>query len=465
MRLDRLARSLVAFAAAAPVALHAQGFGINEIGSCAIGRGQAVTGAPCSDPSVIYWNPAATVDLQGWSIYAGFAAIDVSGSFTSDSTAKETKATQPIAWVPNAFVNYTNKAGKWALGLGIYVPYGLTTEWPSDFAGAFEAFHTSISTIYAQPNFAWRFAKNWSVGAGPVLGYSTVELEQALDLSQQRAVPGTTFEQLGIARGTEFAQAKLTGSSTAFGFNVGMHGTIDADWQVGLRFLSQLTFDYNDADASFTQVPTGLHLAAGNPLQLPAGTSLDAFLAQLFIPGGPLSSQKVSTTIKHPAQLEIGVGYTGFTNTTISADFVFVDWSVFDQLPLIFKGPAAASSDTLLEDYNNSWSARIGVEHAFSQGWRGRAGFSWVHSPAPDITVTPLLPDQDRYNINLGVGVPLGSRYVLDAAYLYVGTSGRRGRTVDRSVNFNADATADELNSGFYSLHANIFSVNLKANF
>ena len=52
---------------ALPSITHAQAFGLNEIGSCALGRAFANTGAPCEDASSIYWNPAALPKARGWS--------------------------------------------------------------------------------------------------------------------------------------------------------------------------------------------------------------------------------------------------------------------------------------------------------------------------------------------------------------------------------------------------------------
>ncbi len=95
-------------------------------------------------------------------------------------------------------------------------------------------------------------------------------------------------------------------------------------------------------------------------------------------------------------------------------------------------------------------------------GLKGRVGLSYVSTPVPDVTVTPLLPDQNRENIMLGIGVPLGATWTLDAAYEYVNTQGRRGRIVNRT---SESQTAADLNAGWYQLSANILSVSLKANF
>jgi long-chain fatty acid transport protein len=314
--------------------------------------------------------------------------------------------------------------------------------------------------VYVQPNFAFQFAPGWSVGGGPVFGYSHVVLRQSLDLSEQSVAPNVTFGMLGIPRGTDFGRAKLSGNATAWGFNVGVHGTFASDWQVGARYLARLNFNYHRADATFVQTPTGLTLAANNPLGAPAGTPVDALLAPSFAAGGRLVSQGVSTRVRHPSQLQVGLGYTGFTNTTLSADLAWIDYSVFDRLPVDFHGPA--TDRTLLEDWRDSWSVRLGLERAFAIGVKGRAGFSWAGTPVPAADVTPLLPDQDRRNYSVGVGMPLGTTFTVDAGYLRVDTSGRRGTLVQRT---SEGQTATQLSSGFYTFGANIFSLSVRANF
>ena len=116
----------------------------------------------------------------------------------------------------------------------------------------------------------------------------------------------------------------------------------------------------------------------------------------------------------------------------------------------------------LIEDYNNSSSFRFGAQHLLPNGWAGRAGVTASTSAAPPETVTPLLPEQDRYTLNLGAGIPLTSKWTLDAGYAYVGTWGSRGRIDERP---SRSLTAEDLNTGFYRLSANIFAISLKATY
>lgn len=466
MMLHRVSRYSLALALfGLPAAAGAQAFGLNEIGSCAVARGFATTSAPCDDASSIYWNPGSMPSKQGFSLYGGAALIHIGGDFTADTTFRVYDGDIPTAVVPHLFLDYRG-AGKLAYGLGVYVPYGLTSQWTDSFPGRFAAKKASLQTIYFQPNLAYQVNRNWSVGGGPIIGHSTVELIQAVDLSSQTAtvVNGTpiTFGQLGIAKRTEFARAKLKGSAIAYGFTVGLHGNITPEWQMGARFLSQVTFDYDDADATFTQTPTGLVLAANNPLGAPPNTPVDALLQSQFTGTGALTSQKVQTRIQHPAQVQVGFAYTGFERTTLSLDYAYVGWKSFKELPVDFKG--SAPDRVLVEEYNNTSGLRFGVEHKLLNGAALRAGVAGTTSAAPEQTVTPLLPEQDRGYGMLGGGIPIMSGLTLDAAYAHVFTKGRRGRIDERTTGSTA-AQAIALNSGFYSLNANIVSISLKANF
>ncbi|MEO7217397.1 MAG: outer membrane protein transport protein [Gemmatimonadaceae bacterium] len=436
----------------------AQGFSLNEVGTCAISRGFAVTGSPCSDASTIFWNPAAAAELTGKSISIGASDVAVRGSFRQDSTGRRYGSNITPAIVPAGFA--AMRVGRASIGIGVYVPYGLTSQWNDNFPGRFSALKASLQTIYIQPNFAFQANDHWSVGGGPVFGHSSVELTQALDLSQQTAAGPVTFGMLGIASETEFGRAKFNGSSNAVGYNVGVHG-IFGDWSIGARFISQLTFKYNDADATFTQVPTNLTLPVNNPINPSSAVPVDALLAGQFNPGGALVSQTGSSKIVHPWQMQGGVGYNGFTGTKLSVDVARLGWSSFKTLPISFDGPAAAESRSLIEDYDDSWALRFGVEHRFNS-WTARAGYSFANSPAPDVTVTPLLPDMNRRNLAGGVEIPMGQRYRFDLAYLHVNTPGRRGRTAERA---SLSQDVIQLNSGTYELSADVVSVALNVHF
>ncbi len=458
MFVPRATRFGIAAAAAlvAPSFGHAQGFGLNEIGSCAVARAYAVTAGGCKDASTIYWNPGAATALSGWSIVVGAANIGVKGSFERDSSHAKYNSTIPDQTVPHLFINHHAAGSRVAWGLGVYIPYGLTSQWGDDFPGIFESKKASLATIYAQPNLAWRINDRWSIGGGPIVGRSSVELVQALDLSTQSPQPGITFAQLGIAQRTQFGTARLKGDAMGYGAQVGVSGTFGSGWSFGARYLTHIWFNYDNADATFTQVATNLTLAAGNPLRANPGTPVDSLVASQFT-SGALVPQKVKTSVDHPAQAQIGLAYSGIKDWNFEADYAWVGWHGFRELPVTF---AVAPSRVLIEDYNNSSALRLSAEYAWRNSLRLRGGFAGVASAAPPETVTPLLPEQDRQYYNGGLALPLGSSWTVDAGYAHIYTFGQRGRINERN---DRSQLAAQLNSGVYHLSANIVSVTLKA--
>ncbi|MFL5612285.1 MAG: OmpP1/FadL family transporter [Gemmatimonadaceae bacterium] len=475
MQLRRGARYWIAVTGLliANTSAHAQGFGLNEISTCGLGRGFAAVATGCHDASTIYWNPAASTQLNGLKWSFGAAAIGINGKFVQDTSFRTYKGDVSTQVVPHLFLNYHNPASAFAYGIGVYVPYGLTSQWHNDFPGRFSAQKASIQTFYIQPNFGWKLNSKWSIGVGPIIGHSSVELIQAVDLSQQSlTIPGAgsiVLSSLGVPQRTQFATAKLNGDAWGYGAHFGIQGQLSENWTFGIRYLTQIVFKYDDADATFTQNPTGLVVPAAIPnpanpsvIVVPAGTSIDAIVAPFFASGAPLSAQKVSTRIAHPGQLQVGFAYTGVRNWEFEGDYAMIGYKAFKDLPIQFSNTATPSR-TLIEDYNNSSAIRLGAEYKFANSARVRGGFSGVTRAAPDVTVTPLLPEQDRANYSLGFSLPILKSLVVDGGYVLVTTPGRRGRIDERST--TVPQTAAQLNSGVYSLTANIFALSLKSSF
>ncbi len=461
--------------AAAPAAL-AQGFGLNEIGSCAIGRGFAVTGAPCADASSLYWNPGAVSNLpMGVSVYAGTTAIGIKGKFTADNSGRRYNSNVPTA-IPPYLGLAVRTTPRLMLGIAAYVPYGLTSQWNDDFPGRFSAQKSALQNIYVQPTIAYELVPGrLSIGAGAIVDFSSIELRQSLDFSQS-PVPasaglpaGATFAALGIQPGTEFGRVRVNATGEGGGYTLGIHARPIPSISIGARYLSRVRVEYRNADVNFSTAAAAdsITFATGNPLGVPNGTSLQQVVQPQFQQGAALAPLQTATTvITNPAQIQVGIGFTGLPNTTISADYAQLQWSSFQRLPINFAFyngvPNTALSRVQIEDYKNSNSYRFGLEHRFGGdgGVAGRLGFAYSEAAAPAQTVTPLLPDMNRYNFGGGLGVPLGGRlgalrggrYMLDVTYFRVETEGRRGRTVD-------------VNNGFYNLNANVFSASLRATF
>src|SRR6266571_1513782 len=207
--------ALVLFAAT-PTLLGAQGFGIYEQGTCAMGRAGAGVAAPCPDGSAMFFNPAGLAGLTGGHVTIGVTLLDVQGGFTDGLYQQKTKLEDPLLAVPQVYISYA-ATPKLGIGVGLFAPYGLETKWPLAFDGRFAGYKNILKSLYIQPTLAYQVSPRLSLGGGLDIVLGKVELNQRADLADAvvpfpGVPPGTVFGQFGIAPGTDFANAHLEAS-------------------------------------------------------------------------------------------------------------------------------------------------------------------------------------------------------------------------------------------------------------
>jgi long-chain fatty acid transport protein len=443
----------------------AQGFGVYEHDACMMGRAGTGVAAPCSNAAAIFANPAGIVNGQQtgrrWELSLGVTAIAPTFAFRDSITGVTTDAVKNTIPVPNIYA--TRQMGRlagrypWAVGLGVYAPYGLISEWPETFAGRFLAYYSDLKSIYIQPTMAVQFRPWLSVGAGFDYIYSKVDLKQRADLAANpvpsTSVPaGTTFGQLGIPQGTDFADAELTGSSHSAGAHIGMMITTDRV-NIGVRYLVHSIADIQ-GDASFAQLATGITLPPGSPLNpTAAAVPLDSVLASTF--STTLADQHASVRIPLPDQLVIGTSIQATDAFRLLFDFQYTYWSRFKELRLVFQNLGTRPQ---WEDYNNTVGLRLGGEYRVSPSLMLRAGGLVHEAAAPSQTVTPLLPEAERSEGTIGASLRIGRSMMLDVAYQKIWQADRRGRIQEPPVRGPAGAAA---NTGLYTGGANLFGANL----
>lgn len=449
-----------------PRSAEAQGFSVNEHGSCAMGRGGTGVASPCTDGSAIFLNPAGLQLPKGKGVFsAGGTLISPTGDFTNSTTGEVStliRAETPIIHlkavpVPALFMGY-GLSDNATIGFGIFAPYGLAIEWPTTAEGRFLGYYSSVKGIYFQPTFGLKANDRLSFGLGFDITSSTLELKQRVDLAEQEAAPGVTFANLGVAYGTDFADVQLAGSDVSLGFHVGAIAKVTDELSFGIRYLSKQTVNVDDGEATITQVPTNLFLAPGNPLGLPAGTPVDALVAGQFQPGGSLVDQGGTAVLPYPAQLSMGLTLQATSKLTLLGDVGIQFWDVWETLPLNFS---LLGDKTIVESYRNSTSWRLGAEYKVGAKSIARLGIIAHNAAAPDQTVTPNLPEAARTEFTVGFGTHLTERMAVDLAYQYIDQADRQGRSGDGGL---AVPTA-ALNDGVYTFKANLLGFTLTYSF
>ena len=452
------AATLLAATVFAPKA-RAQGFSVYEHDACIMARGAAGVAAPCSGGSAVFFNPAAILgsstrfDLEG-----NLTLIAPTGNYTDSATRVQTALNKRTFPVPAGYLTF-QASPRLALGLGVYAPYGLTTDWPTSSPGRFLAYKTSIASIYVQPTIAYAITPKIQIGGGPIYVHSTAQVHRRVDASTT-GIPGTPFTlaSLGVPTGTDFADAYFNVSGDGWGYHVGLLLKPTDRLSVGARFLSQVKVSYKGT-ASFAQVPTGITLAAGNPFGLPGGTPLDGVLAAAFAPDSVLSNQSANTSITMPYQIVAGLAYKVTDRVTVLADWQRTDWSAFKALNLNL---ALAPSISSPENYTNTDAFRVGLDWQATSKLAIRLGGLRHNGASPDQSVTPLLPEGNRWEATAGLGIKLMPQLRLDLAYQYLQQQDRRGRVMDPPAGI---APTPAMNTGLYSFKANLFGASLALGF
>src|SRR5438132_12080446 len=125
--------------AGVPTLLAAQGFGIYEQGTCAMGRAGTGVAAPCGDGSAIFFNPAGLAGLKGGRATVGVTLINIEGGFTDDVLQRTSALDDPLIALPHVYVSYA-ATPKLGVGIGLFAPYGLQTDWPRSLDGRFAGY-------------------------------------------------------------------------------------------------------------------------------------------------------------------------------------------------------------------------------------------------------------------------------------------------------------------------------------
>ena len=372
-RLTLRLASLVMLLALTGVLAFAGGFQLNEHGARAMAQGGAWV-ARAYDVSSIYFNPAGLTNVQNLEVMAGttfiIPAITFYGPRQLNSNAPTEMVSQTFTPV-NAYVGY-KLMNKLAVGIGVNNPFGLGTEWKSDWVGRYLTQKIDLQTWFISPTVAYELMDGLSLGVGVNYVTGTVKLKQAVPIPFNSPEPQISMN---------------LDASSAFGYNAGVLWQATPKISFGASYRTSVKID-----------------ASG-----PATFAPDYALLPL-----PRGNVKASLTL--PATGYVGVAYKAMSNFELEADYQYVGWSSYKELVFHF---ADGSTETAPKNYQDTYIIRVGGEYTWEK-FQFRAGYLYDHSPVQTAYVDPLLPDANRNGINLGLGYKLTSALTIDVSYLYL---------------------------------------------
>jgi long-chain fatty acid transport protein len=408
------------------------GFQVRENSASALGNAFAGAAASTEDLSIIANNPAGMTGLSGNQVSGDLSIIIPSAVFTGTGL---TAARQPISGgnggdagnarpVPAAYAFYDLSADL-KLGLAVTAPFGLKTQYNSDWVGRYQAIMSDIETININPNVAYRVFDWLSVGGGPTIQHEHTELTNAIN--------STTIVHLAnpfLPAGLTFPDglASVAGNDWSVGYDLGVFAELSPTTRLGASYRSQISHRI-DAIATFT-VPAPL---AASP---------------------QFQNTPATADLKTPDIVSLAATQEISPQLTLLAEVQWTNWSVVKNLRI--ERPDGSALINQPEQWHGTWFASIGATWRPYPNWTFRGGFAFDETPIREQFLTARLPDSDRYWLTVGLGYEWTQDVRLNAAYAHIFAA-------NPSIN-ELSQTGDVL-VGHYSNHIDIVSLSATLRF
>ena len=440
-----------AFSLLAANQAHGAAFALAEQGASGLGNAFAGAAAAAEDASTVWWNPAGMARLPRGKhvLFAGHLIVPSTKFSNNGSTPGA--ASNPArngnggdaseaAFVPNLFfamdLNPT-----WSFGLGINVPFGLKTEYDSDWIGRFQGIEAEVQTLNINPAVSFKLSDRASLGFGISYQRAKIDLLSAVNYSGVAAGADPSLTLLGAIGGPGVEGTNSTSvDGDAWGFNVGALFDVTPATRVGIHYRSSLAYE-TTGSTSFTNVPAAF---AGVPA-LAARTQ----------------NGDVRFDLDTPASLSFSAAHKASDQLELLADVTWTQWSKIKQLPLIRTNGAGNGStlDTLTFNFDDAWRVALGVNYKWTGPWTLRAGVAYDQSPVPNAeSRTVRLPDNDRYWLSLGATYRASPASRFDVGYTFI-------HVKDADINNDQTAVARGIVKGTYEGRVNILSVQYQHSF
>ena len=269
--------------------------------------------------------------------------------------------------VPNLYF-VMDLTPKLKYGFAITAPYGLRTDYDRDWVGRYQAKESELVTVNLNPSLAYKVSDSFSIGAGVSAQYADATLSQA------------------VFTGGPDGFAEVEGDDWAYGWNVGFMYHPDPTFRAAVGFRSKIGHELKG----------------------------DLELSGL----GPLSGRvSASARATLPETVHAGIYKEFASKWGLSLGFRWTRWNRFQELRIRSAGRPDAVTE---QEWDNVFSANIGVDYYYSDKLTLRAGYMFDESPTSDEFRTPRIPDEDRNWFAVGATYKPTDKLQLDFGYTYI---------------------------------------------
>jgi long-chain fatty acid transport protein len=442
-------------------------FALQEQNASGLGHAYAGGAAAAEDVSTIFYNPAGLVRLSTTQIVVAANLICPSSKF-SDNGGSKPALNQPLggtggdagscAVVPNLYIGvpFTDK---WSFGLGINVPFGLKTEYDSNWLGRFQAIESKLDTINVNPVLSYEPTKNLTVGAGfswqrvkatltNSVNYSAVFAQGVTGLVANNTIPPSAAPTLIASSAGLESGAHIDGNDNSWGWNVGVLWQATPATRIGAAYRSWIKYTINGT-ASFNNPAA---VGALPPTLAPVGAALVTGINSTVLANG-----NVTLALKVPETANVSIFSTLDDKWDVMADLQYTGWSSIQQLQVVRS--TGSVLETLPENFRNTWRGSVGVNYHYTDAWTFRGGVAYDQSPVNTTDRSPRLPDNNRTWLAVGAQYKFNPNWALDFAYAYIWVQ-------NPDINQNMGNTQQNgLISGSYKANVNLVGAQVTYTF
>jgi len=393
----------------------ATGFRLPDQDAFATGRGEAFV-ATADNPSAIYYNPAGISQLpEGQNVRGGIYGIYLDPTYQQHGSSTTFHNQDKLAAVPNLFYTYNPKDSILSGGVGLYSPYGLALRWPQKTGFRTVGEQGGLTYITLNPVLALKLSDRLSIGGGLTVNYAKIDLRQGLFWPAQNN-DGFKFQ----------------GTGWDVGYNLGGLFKLTDQFSLGASFHSGTKVDFHG------------HTEDHN------STAIGPFPA--FRERSPATA-----TFPTPYNAIFGVSYHPTEHWNFEFDADYTAWNALSTIVIHQENASAVLPQNVPVTFNwqPSWYYEWGATRYFDNGWHVSGGYIFNENCMPDAHYTPLVADEDRHFLSVGVGHK-GKSFNFDVAYQF-------GFSADRHVKGSGVSPASQTADGTYHFlsHAIIGSVGL----
>ncbi|MEE1925057.1 outer membrane protein transport protein [Pseudomonas sp. 148P] len=364
--------------------LLASGFALNEQSVSGMGTGFAGRSSAADDASTVYGNPAGMSRLKREQVTVGGAAVIAKTDIkqTGGAAGSNDGDMVPTVGVPMGY--YVKPIDEhWSFGFGMYVPFGLVTDYENGFAGRYYGSKSEVQVITLQPTVSYAFNDKVSIGFGPTIN----RIDGTLESATRPPAPGLND-----------GKVKISGDDTAVGYNIGILVQATDSTRVGLTYHSMVDYKLEGK----TKV-TNQYIGALN------GSKYDA-----------------SLKIKTPESVDLSITHELDDHWTLYAGSTWTRWSRLEAITVENEGVPpllqAAGLGRISEEqkWHDTWAHAIGASYKLNKEWTLRTGFTVDQSPTNNVNRSPRIPTGDRKIISFGAGWSPNDDMTIDLAYSYL---------------------------------------------